>query len=222
MKGDSGHPRQNIAFVTGSSSAGASTFHISCHPVGRRFAQSRIPVSRVRRMVVVRWTGRGRRTARMRTKDAIAVTAPSTDKATATTATATISSRVVIVGSRMAHSLEHPVSTSFVTMRPRRKSWRHGSIIGFLTRVMRRYTFYNCREGHDTQVESLAQRARLATKFHTNPILRPVDAGIRVGRVVVVLEGRFGLIPGGHSGNFPTHPLIARKTDVPNQEGGRR
>jgi hypothetical protein len=58
---------------------------------------------------VVRWTGRGRRTARMRTKTAIAVTAPSTDdKATATTVTAVISRRVVIVGSRMAQSLEHP------------------------------------------------------------------------------------------------------------------
>jgi hypothetical protein len=40
----------------------------------------------------------------MRTKNAITVTTPSTEKATATTATAVTSRRVVILGSRMARS----------------------------------------------------------------------------------------------------------------------
>jgi hypothetical protein len=40
----------------------------------------------------------------MRTKNAITMTAPSPDKATATTATAVISRSVVIRGSRMARS----------------------------------------------------------------------------------------------------------------------
>ena len=58
MHGARGHPRQNIALVTGSKPGGQSTPPNSpCHAVGRRLAQSKTPVSRVRRMAVVGWTG---------------------------------------------------------------------------------------------------------------------------------------------------------------------
>jgi hypothetical protein len=58
MHGESGHPRQNMALVTGSNVFGASTPPKSaCHPVGRKFAQSRAPQTKVKRIAVVRWTG---------------------------------------------------------------------------------------------------------------------------------------------------------------------
>jgi hypothetical protein len=103
MHGESGHPRQNIVLVMASNSGGLSPPNSSCHPLGRRFAQSRIPISSVRRMAVVRWTGRGRRAARMRIKSATPITDQSIPAAmTAATATASNHLLVVIRGSCMS------------------------------------------------------------------------------------------------------------------------
>ncbi|WP_165246796.1 SRPBCC family protein [Paludisphaera soli] len=68
MQGERGQPRQNIAFVKGSNSAGGLTPPItSCHPDGRRFAHSKTPVSRARKTAVAGWTGRRHRATATRT-----------------------------------------------------------------------------------------------------------------------------------------------------------